>query len=654
MAIVAGVMLRPSLRAQQSAPLPVEGVIRSQSNLVLVDAVVTGKHDRPVGDLKQSDFRVYQDGEEQPITSFSAPAENANAPTPQYLLLFFDATTASLTEQQRERTAAVAFVKKATQPNLYMAAEDYTGVTRLVQNFTTNRELMAKAVSEFKFGNSSANAGESATERFLFTLTDVCRSLGQVPGRKALVLLSGGYFIQHIWEDQLNATIEAANRANVTIYPIDTFGLSGGSVGANDRKGARGLSNRANTRNVESGLNNASVPPNNRNGTPDMGGSAPQSTTGEIGQELLETLANGTGGFTILNTNDFFRALSKVSDDLKENYTLGFVPPATERNERYHRIEVKVEGRGLKVRARDGYYEAQARDLLAGTSSGNTLLQEATSSKPGAISMAMSAPFFYVGSGKARVNVALQFPGKALHVEKSNGESRYQLNVLGIALRPDGSVAKRFSEGLGGSLDKEQEQKLAEQPFGYQSSFEIAPGQYRLVVVVNSGGSEFGKSTASLDITPYDNHSLGLSAIALTDQLQPVSPLLAGLKGQIIAQGDALVAGGFQIQPSATRAFPASRTVAFYVQVYEPALLSAHPPQVGILSQITDLKSNASVYNSGTMLINSAASPGSSVIPVAFTLPMNKLSAGHYLLRVLARDEFGNASTTRQCSFTVE
>src|SRR5271157_528951 len=54
-------------------------VFKTQTNLVLVDAVVTDKKGNYIRDLEQKDFKVYEDGKEQPINSFSRGAE-ANGP----------------------------------------------------------------------------------------------------------------------------------------------------------------------------------------------------------------------------------------------------------------------------------------------------------------------------------------------------------------------------------------------------------------------------------------------------------------------------------------------------------------------------------------------------------------------------------------------
>ncbi len=67
-------------------------VIRTESRIVLVDAVVTDKKGKYVPDLTQNDFKVFEDNKEQPVTSFSFGSD----PTVQargqqhYMILFFD------------------------------------------------------------------------------------------------------------------------------------------------------------------------------------------------------------------------------------------------------------------------------------------------------------------------------------------------------------------------------------------------------------------------------------------------------------------------------------------------------------------------------------------------------------------------------------
>src|SRR5262250_1336285 len=70
----------PVVYAQQQQAQPVSApdasipVIKAETRLVLVDTVVTDKKGNYIGDLAQKDFRVWEDGKEQTVKSFSFEA----------------------------------------------------------------------------------------------------------------------------------------------------------------------------------------------------------------------------------------------------------------------------------------------------------------------------------------------------------------------------------------------------------------------------------------------------------------------------------------------------------------------------------------------------------------------------------------------------
>src|SRR5579862_7744712 len=68
------------------------GTIKVESRIVLVDSVVTDKHGNYVRDLEAKDFKVWEDGKEQPVTSFTREDDSADPahPAKHYLVLFFD------------------------------------------------------------------------------------------------------------------------------------------------------------------------------------------------------------------------------------------------------------------------------------------------------------------------------------------------------------------------------------------------------------------------------------------------------------------------------------------------------------------------------------------------------------------------------------
>src|SRR5215469_4190503 len=82
----------PAAQETSQQPLPVAPVIKKESRLVLVDAVVTDKKGNYVHDLTQNDFKVFEDNKEQTVTSFSTGANAAGRQNSQkhYMILFFD------------------------------------------------------------------------------------------------------------------------------------------------------------------------------------------------------------------------------------------------------------------------------------------------------------------------------------------------------------------------------------------------------------------------------------------------------------------------------------------------------------------------------------------------------------------------------------
>src|SRR5580658_2608965 len=77
----------------------------------------------------------------------------------------------------------------------------------------------------------------------------------------------------------------------------------------------------------------------------------PFPPSASVNQQLLYELAEGTGGFPILNTNDLFAGLQKIAAEQNEYYLLGYVPGHSDEGS-CHTLKVKVAGRAANVRAR--------------------------------------------------------------------------------------------------------------------------------------------------------------------------------------------------------------------------------------------------------------------------------------------------------------
>ncbi len=434
-----------------------------------------------------------------------------------------------------------------------------------------------------------------------------------------------------------------------------TGGGRGGSTGSGGGGGARGGGGGG------GGLGNANRFGNNPLNQPrQIIPEIPVSAT--TNQQVLYALAAGTGGFPIFNSNDFLAGLDKIAKELNEYYILGYVPPEKTPEGTCHTIKVRVERKGVDVRSRTGYCDVRSADLLAGKVEGKALETVAASPQAGTVQVSVRAPYFYEGANVARVNLVLEIPGDALDFEKEKGEFHSDVNVLGIATREDGSVGARFSDTVKVDVDKKEMKQFTKGAFSYQNTFEIAPGKYNLKLVLSPGGQNFAKYEAPLVIDPYDGKQFGLSAVALSDKITPVSQLSTSLDAALLEEKTPLVVRGrsngqstdFQLNPSPTNRFGRDERVALYVEVYEPTMLGkGNETRVGVTYSVVDRKTNQQVYRSPTILVNDFAQPGNPVIPIGMTLPLDKLQAGDYRLEVTARDSAGNASPMRATDFVL-
>jgi VWFA-related protein len=371
-------------------------------------------------------------------------------------------------------------------------------------------------------------------------------------------------------------------------------------------------------------------------------------------QQLLYALAEGTGGFVIVNSNDLLGGMEKIAKEQNEYYVLSYTP-AESAEGTCHTLRVKVDRGGTVVRARSGYCNARPVDLLAGKPTEKELESRANGSQAGNLKASMQAPFFYTSPNTARVNLAMEIPADFLKFEKEKGKQHAEINVLGIAYKADGSVGARFSDTVNLDFDgKKEAEQFTRQSFHYENQFDIGPGQYNLKVVFSSSGQSFGKIEAPLAIDPYDGKKFTVSALALSKEMHRVSDLATGLDAQLLEDRTPLVTMGMQIVPTGSYHFKTSDMAAIYVEVYEPLLLAANPPKIGLELKVVDRKTGESKLDAGFSNTGPSMQPGNPMIPLGVRLPVDKLSPGSYRAELKAMDSAGNATQARTADFEVE
>ena len=367
--------------------------------------------------------------------------------------------------------------------------------------------------------------------------------------------------------------------------------------------------------------------------------------SGVDNQNVMKMLADGTGGFMIYNTNDLYAGLDKIGKEMDEYYILGYTPPESAEGT-CHTLRVRVDHKDSSVRFRTGYCNAKTQDVLVGQPIEKTLESRAAGSAPGSIAATIQTPFFYTGPNVARVNVAMEIPADTLKFEKQKGHFQAEMNVLGIAYKPDGSVGARFSDTFKRDFeDKKQVEAFQKSPFHYENEFEVASGDYNLKVVFSAGGSNFGKVQTPLKIEPWSSQ-FGLGSIALSREYHQAAQMTT-LDASLIEDRVPLIAGGSQVIPYGSNKFTKAAPPVFYTEVYEPLLLNADPkdrPVIALQIRVLDRQTKEEKFSTGLMRLDLNGVPDNPRVPMAEKIPVDKVPPGQYTVEVQAEDSAGKTA----------
>ena len=110
-------------------------VFRTGISLAHVDAEVVGQNGRVLTGLVQSDFRVFDEGQEQSLVAFAAEEQ------PLDLILLFD-VSGSMRSSIRTIAAAAEQASRELRPGDFVSVMTFTTHTRIVSNFTDDREAV--------------------------------------------------------------------------------------------------------------------------------------------------------------------------------------------------------------------------------------------------------------------------------------------------------------------------------------------------------------------------------------------------------------------------------------------------------------------------------------------------------------------------------
>jgi VWFA-related protein len=584
--------------------------IRVQTNLVLVDVRVTDKRGQPVTDLHQDDFRVFEDGVEQKIGSFSlenveqlAKANETNGAPPtidlgklpatvtanevnklvqdhRMVVLFFDLSSMQVDDLLRAVKSAENFVQKQLTPADLVAVATYSSDLRVAQNFTNDRAGLRKALEAIRIGESSSLAdqgevgaagGTSATgeevvtqdtsEAFtpdetefnifntdekLAALESLADLLRGVPGRKSVVHFSSGV-------ERTGIENQAQLRATT-----DAANRANVSFYTVDARGLVGL---------PPGGDATSASPS---GTAAYTASAfsSQLSSLEGGRETLASLASDTGGRTFYDINDFGQAFKDVQQDNSTYYLLGYSPSNAKSDGRFRRIHVEVKRPGVKVQARPGYYAPKNFRQFTSEDKEVQLEQAMNLDEPFVdLPLAVETASFRSSNQQYYVVLAAKIPGSSISFLNKSSSHRTEFDFAWRAADSAGHVAAALRDTLPVKLDPENYQQVLASNFLYEGGIVLPPGNYKLKAVVRENESgRMGTFEEPLVLPPFSGSGLAVSSVVVSNQVQQPE---AAPRGRSKSAPSPLDANGQKVLPSVTRVFRTDQNLYVYLESYE-------------------------------------------------------------------------------------
>ena len=271
-----------------------DDVIRTNTDLVVLNVTVTNKDGQYVKGLKASDFKVYEDGVEvkpNMIASFSLQE------SPYAAVVLLDSSGSMEARFSLARSAAIRFLD-GLRPEDVAAVYRFDSKVERVQEFSGGRDLAPMAYAIRAKGMTTLNDAIVEASKTLADRTEV---------RKAIVVLSDG--MDTFSKASSEKAVESALAVGASIYAVDMSSLE--VAGTTTRQSAASLKGFAE----------------------------------KTGGRFIAT----PGGPALRD------AFTGIANELGQQYTISYRPQNTKRDGKWRTLEVKVQREDVTVRTRKGY-----------------------------------------------------------------------------------------------------------------------------------------------------------------------------------------------------------------------------------------------------------------------------------------------------------
>ena len=645
-------------------------VFKANAELVLTNVVVRdAKTGEFVRGLKQSDFTVLENGKPQQIASFdfqtvemakplneatiSGLAAGMTGPgtkaavvakpedlrNHRLIVMFFDLTSMQPEDVDRCVKAARDFLTSKMQPADLVALVSLDDTLKVDQDFTSDKAVLANEVGAYNgtegqgfTPGATANSNQVEdttgytpdeseyndlnTDRELYALRAISKSLEKITEKKSLLYFSGGISRDGI-ENQasLRAAINSAVRANLSIYSVDTRGLQAisplGDASTGSLRGSSGFNGGALMNNMNANF---------------------------ATQEVMATLSSDTGGKAFFDSNDFAPAFAQVQRDTSAYYAIGFHSANPARDGKYRKLTIKINRPGMKLEYRPGYYAPADFKHSGHEDRERELEEQLTSDLPATdVAVYLDAMYFRLDENRFFVPVSLIVPGSQIPFVKGGDKDKATLDIIGEVIdevkRPIGSARQTVKLNLDPSLQARQKN------IEYTTSFNLPPGKYHLKFVVRENQTgRMGSFEADITLPDMKKQPLKMSSIVLSSLRQPSK------------KASPLVRGGEEYVPNISHVFRQDQHLYLLYEVYGPAkekLVEGQPKGtkagINLLSSLELIQGATKVYESPLVQAKAVNVEGRDAVAVELDVPLAGLKPGSYVCQLNVIDDAGGS-----------
>jgi VWFA-related protein len=666
------------------------GACWSQGSDITLNFVVRDKKGTPVKTLGVADFEFTDDGAAaKPKVVLYDGAEmveggQRKASEPIRRIRLIPIVLEVLSSEQRRLAKQIAndLIKEDKDPSHLFAVFKISNQASLLQPFTSNRDELRKAidvatsgvgnlrfaeinkeaVAKLKTAATNAQAiseedvtaakimtspalqgllartqlamlsdaiidDQEGTRRSIILLDAMIAGLKSIPGRKPLAYLNAGFTLPTNLDAAFEAMLARANMAGVSLYPIDTRGITTASQGAAVKDAIS-----ANLANTEAGLENRDVGDNTN-----RIGNAVEGLRGNVQAKLI-TMAESTSGVMAVESNDPRRQLRELIADTQTYYEAKYDPGNSDYSGAFRKTSIKVKQADARVHSRDGY-------LAMPPGEENLLpfeipLFKALRTTPIVRDVEFRSGAWKLKSTKERIQgmVAIEVPFANLAFAQDEAKGLYaaRISMVTLVRNAEGNVVEKFTRDLPLKGSLSQLEALKGSNFNFRERFSVPPGRYVVEAAVIDQLSRKVGARKTTFVAAANNSPLGMSSVTVVRSFQP------GVK-------DLSVEEPFQFQGG--RITPTLNNTIQVVKGAQMALFFTVYPEGGTVAPQALVQ-----YLKDGVLAGSANLPLPAVdaqgrIQYVLSSPLDAMPAGNYEVKVIIKQ--GSAAVAESVFLTV-